>query len=157
MSRKKSYIEVRTSVEQIKERLVGCMKGTPHAALIAETIVDGLADSEMGLSHLYNAFSGLKPSVHVKIGDDVLIPWDNMPTWRMNKDKMREAGLLVKETLVKAVVVDINHNRRESIQVRYERIDESGKSAEDSYSCIPDVVFNHSEEYPENLSDDKPF
>lgn len=151
---KKQYIEVRISVEQIKKKLIDCFsKNTPFASLIADTIVDNISTTEMGLSHLYNAFSGVKPEVHVKIGDDVLVPWDNMPSWRMSKEKMQEAHMLKHDKYIKAVVEQINFTRRESVTVRYNSIDDKGVENTSTYSLIPEVVYQATEEFPENLGD----
>lgn len=146
----KEYVDVRVSTAQIKRNLRDMLLSNPHRELIASTIVDNLAETEVGLAHLYNALSGIKPTVHVKLGDDALVKFDNLPTWRMDRTKMEESGQMEKGH-VKVSVKEINLQRRESIIVEYTSYKADNSQEVVTYSVSPEYVHLNNEEYPEGF------
>jgi hypothetical protein len=154
---KKQYLDVRVSMDQLIKRLEDCfVKNLPNRSLIAETIINNLVLTEMGLSHLYNAFSGIKPYIHVKIDDEVLVPWDSLPTWRLDKKLMMEKGYLIKKDYVRATIKSIDLSKRDSIEIEYKYPNSSSIENEEltgNFIVRPDVVFLINDELPENLAD----
>lgn len=147
----REYVDIRVTTEQIKKTLKDMIKqDNPHRNLIVDIIIDGLGETEIGLSLLYNSFSGVAPSVHVKVGDDVLVKYENLPTWRMNRDKMEEANQMEKG-FVKCVVNEINLNRNESIIVNFQAYDDKNNITPTTYSMKPENVNLNNEEYPEGF------
>ena len=145
----KEYVDVRVSTAQIKRTLRDMLLNNPHRELIASTIVDNLSETEVGLAHLYNALSGVKPTVHVKVGDDALVKFDNLPTWRMDRTKMEESGQMEKGH-VRVSVKEINLQRRESIIIEYTSYKADSQEVV-AYSLSPEYVHLNNEEYPEGF------
>ncbi len=153
MEKIQTYVQVRVSAEQIEKRLLDCLDmHIPNRTLIAKVIIENLTMTDLGLAQLYNAFSGIKPEVHVKIGDDVLVEYKNL-SWRMNKPRMEEAGMIYKKKYVKGVVHDIDLRKTDSIGIQYTYMPDSGDAATDTYFVDPSHVIKTTEEYPEDLGD----
>lgn len=150
---KKQYLVVHVSMEQLIKKLEDCFdKNLLNRSLIAKTIITNLGPTEMGLSHLYNAFSGIEPNVHVKIGDEVLIAWDHLPTWRINKTAMLDNKYIIKKHYVKGTVENIDYTKRDCIEVAYNYIDNNNEEKNDTYWLKPDSVWLVDDELPENLA-----
>lgn len=150
---KKKYIELKISVEQLENILIKSIKlNTPHRELIAKTILHSLSHTEMGMTHLYNAFVGIEYHYHVKIGDRVLVKFENLPTWRMNKDHTQEAGLLIKGEYMMGVVSDINQERIEGVQISFHYVNDQKEMQEGTFYLNPELITLDTEEYPENLN-----
>ena len=147
----KKYVDIRVSTDQMKSTLRTKLSDKcPYKEVLVDAIIDTLAETEMGLSNLYNAFSGVIPTVHVKIGDDVLVSFDHLPTWRMDRERMREAGHL-ERGYVKCTVKEIHLQRRESIIVQYTACRSDNSQEEVTYSLNPESVHLNNEEYPEGF------
>ncbi len=150
----RTYIEVKIATDEIRKTLLSCLdKNNPHRELIATTIMEHLKITDMGLEQLFNAFSGLKPSVHVKIGDTVLVKYNNLPSWRMNEERMRNAGMIYRDTYIKGEVHSIDLLRKDSVCFKFTYLPNEGDAHSDTYYVNPELVVQATEEYPENLGD----
>ena len=133
----------------------------PYNKLIAETIVDALENSEMGLYHLVRALLGKRFVPKYKPLDKVLVKADQIATWRYNLDEMKSKDLIIKDYL-EAQVVSVNVYKRAMYEIRYTCIlTTSHEFAEDSYHVeekyLMDIPFDMPDGNNNSNDDTLPF
>ena len=110
-------VNITITKEQIFKKLKSILK-SEHAHLISKIIIDNLAITEVGLSQLYKSFTGVEDTVDFRLGDEVYVEWNQLNTWRFNKDKMIANGLL-EQGVVRCTIIEINMCRNCSIQISH--------------------------------------
>lgn len=150
MAEQKKYITINVSVDSLKNTLKKLLTKSAHSNLIADVIINSLEHSEVGLEHLHNAFSGIEPHTVLKIGDDVLVSFSDLHTWRMNKTNMIAAGLIKKGNMVQAEVLDIDLYKSASIQISYTKLDDAGTTDKDTMWINSTQLTVVTEEFPED-------
>lgn len=104
----------------------------PNSKLIIDAIVGNLTQTVNGYTHLYKAFMGLDIIPKFKVGDNVWIEENGLPSWRMNMDKMKADGKFFQGKLAgKIDKVDIYSS--EIYTIEFNAYDKAGVEATDSY------------------------
>lgn len=100
---KKTHINVEVSVADIRSSLRKRIT-SEHADLITDVIMGNLEKTEVGYRQVYLALSGVQEKLRFSPGDKVVVPVDHLSTWKFDKVKSSEAGL-IHQGKVKAIVV----------------------------------------------------
>lgn len=124
---KKEKFDVRITTEELRLRLQSELAQSKFSSLVASVIIDNLSETDVGLEQLYKAFSGVAPVAKFKVLDKVLVNKDSLPTWRLDA---KETEKLLFKGKFKAVITQVNLQRKASYRVSYEYV-ENGKSAEE--------------------------
>lgn len=148
----KDHIFVKVDIATIKKALhnkIGSFD-TPATHILINAIVENLAETEVGLQQLYMALNGIEATSRFRVGDTVLVPWGLLPNWRLDFDKTKEAGLIVKDCVV-AEVDEINLRRSTSLTVVYKAVKKNeAEPVEDSYMLSEtDNIILANEEMPD--------
>jgi hypothetical protein len=126
---KKETVVVEVSVASIKQAFEKVIN-SKHAPIIVDAIVKHLQESELGLEDLYHSLLGAERSFKYKPLDKVWISLDHLPSWRIDKDKSLQAGLIEKERFIKCTIIDINPLSRSCYKIEFVAIatgkDETG-------------------------------
>jgi hypothetical protein len=121
MSDKKSYVDVRIEVEEVRAALKKIIR-SDFNNLIAEVIIDNLNETEVGISQLYLAMSGVRKLPRFKVLDEIYAEVPSLASWRMDKSRMETEKMLF-QGKVKCKITDINLQRRDSYHVEYTFLD----------------------------------
>ena len=129
---KKEHINIRVSLEELRAGLQKMIR-SEHSSLISKVIIDNLSVTEVGLQQLYRAMSGVSEKFKYKTLDEVSVKYDALSTWRMDKEKMKEANLIFQDH-VNGTVTEVDPQRSQPYHINYECIDSKGaRSKEDSW------------------------
>lgn len=141
----KDYIMVKIYKEQIRTQLKK-MLSSEYSDLISQVIVDNLSVTEVGLSQLYKSFSGLKDEFKFKVGQKVLVNESNLYSWRIDKEKMAEAGML-KQGKITCMIANLTKTQAKPYTVKYTYINSSGEQGEETTDVNESEMFPV-DEYP---------
>ena len=141
----KDYIQVKIHKEQIRTQLKK-MLSSEHSDLISQVIIDNLSVTEVGLSQLYKSFSGLKDEFKFKVGQKVLVNQSSLHTWRIDYEKMTEAGM-IKQGQITCMITKLIKTQENPYTVKYIYLDSSGKEGEDTTDVEESAIFPL-DEYP---------
>lgn len=97
-----------------------------HSDLIASVIIAHLETTTIGLEQLAMSLMGVAPMTNFKPLDEVYVNFQSLATWRMSREEMEKAGKIFKGK-VYCVVIETNIYSKETVHVRYECIDDTGK------------------------------
>lgn len=125
------------------------MLASDNSELISQVIVGHLATTDVGLEHLYKAFSGVPVVPKFKEGEVLWTNYSNCRTWNMDKDKMTEAGM-IHQGKVKVKIKEIDMRRHNPYKVFHEVIDSSGKK-ENSDAELGEEELQPIDTFPLNL------
>lgn len=150
---KRDHIFVKITVEEIKEALHKVIK-SEHAHLISNTIVEQLSFTEVGIDKLYLSLNGIKQSYKYNVLDEVWVKVDQLPSWRMNKDIMKENGMIFND-YIKCMITAIHPNKGHCYVVRFEVMKDSTKEKSfEEYDIREDAI---QKQHPELEGDLLPF
>jgi len=113
-------ITIRVSKQEIQYEFSKLLTG-PNKDVIADIVVNHLAEREIGLHQLYKALSGIKPVSKYKVLDEVLINIRAVYNYKMNKDKTEVSKLMFKGYLP-GKVTTIDLYREDAILVQFKCI-----------------------------------
>lgn len=143
----KDHILVKISKEQIRTQLKK-MLGSEHCDLISQVIIDNLSETEVGLTQLYKAFSGLKDQLKYKAGQVVWVKVSTLYSWRIEKDKMVQAGMIHQDQVM-ALITEINETKLLPYKIKYAYIGGGGSQEEDQME-VAEEALNPYDGYPMN-------
>lgn len=141
---------VKVVISTLKKMLFDRLEGSHHSRrILVDAIIDNLGETEVGLEQLYMAMQGIEVEIPFSVGDRVLIPFDSLATWRLDLDKTKEAGLLVKGCVV-AEINEINPRKAQPIYVKYKAVKKNGtEPEEDTWILKASDVTIANEELPD--------
>jgi hypothetical protein len=152
MEKPKTHIEVKVSVESIRDSLRKKIV-SEHSALIANVIIGNLASTEVGLEHLYKAMSGIQDKFKYKVGDLVRVEMDHLYSWQFDKDKTEQQCDVVQKKLL-CQVRSINPAKKQAYELAYTAI--SGASApKEMTSMVAEEKMHLDDEWPEDLGEEE--
>lgn len=128
-----THIEVKVTVESIRDSLRKKIV-SENSKLITDVIIDNLSITEVGLKQLFRALSGIEDKIPYKVGDFVMVKIDPLYSWKFDKVKTREAGLIVQERL-RAQIISIKPYHDASLEIQYDVLD----SNEDTIRIVSPV------------------
>lgn len=140
-------IQINVPVEEVRVRLEE-MLDSPHRNMVADVIIGYLDKSPGGLEALVKALHGYQFFPKYKEGDEVLVDPTYLSSWRIDKDKMKEKGLLMKEG-VRCKIESVDWYHTFPYRVSYNWINDKDETGEDKYSVREENMFQ--EEYPEDI------
>lgn len=144
-------INVSISTDELKQALLKCFAKHEHKEIIVNVIIGTLNQTEMGLSHLYKALLGVEPQSKLKIGDKVLANLQNLPTWRIDKDKTLANGLLDKNDNMVCTVTAINNYKSDNIEIEINYMNSKEDEVQkDTYPVSDDKLFLIDDSFPED-------
>jgi len=108
------------SKKDLKQALRGVIT-SPHRENIVNAIIDTCTLTEE-IENLALALMGIKREFPFKILDEVWIKINALPTWRMDKSRMRKENLVFKD-LVKGTVVKSTDSNQNVFTVEFLSID----------------------------------
>lgn len=135
MSRQLSMnIEDGELIDVLEDALSGCS----HSHIIAKAIVNNLAKTPVGLSHLIKALVGLDVSTKYNVGDKVYAKRQNLPTWRWDDTRMKE--LLFQDCLL-CEIESIDLYSADPYGIVYTIYREGNENSEvDRYNCKDEAL-----------------
>lgn len=95
--------------------------GEPNAALIAKKIIENLELTEMGLSHLLQAYLGVEEQTPWVVGDECMVDPSEIHGWTCDVPKMREKGMLHKG-YIKGKIKEIDFRKKKAINFEFEGV-----------------------------------
>lgn len=135
-----SKITFEVTDEEIKKYLIKLIK-SPNAELIAKTIVNHVQESELGLEDLYKSMLGLERTFKYNTLDTVWVRFGHLATWRYDKEKMKEQGLIVKDEYVKCTIVEIYPFKKCCYVLKYNCAKSSDSEiTTDTYNVPEDLI-----------------
>ena len=119
-----THIDVKVTVESIRDSLRKRIV-SENSKLITDVIIGNLSITEVGLRQLFKALSGVEESVPYKVGDFVMVRIDPLYGWKFDKDKTKEAGLII-QGRVRAQIMAIKQYQDAAIELKYNVLDSNG-------------------------------
>ena len=150
MKKIKQVVDVSISREETIIALKKVIK-SPHAELIAITIVNHLETRPMGTAQLIKSISGIEDSLEYEIGQKVLTNLDNIYHWRLNREETKASNLAFKE-LAQGIITGFKMHEVANITIDYHHIDDSHIVAISSADLIDsNVIIDDRLLYSENV------
>jgi hypothetical protein len=148
MSKKKT-LNYQVTEDELK-RTLRTILNSPYSTLIANVIIDNLKETDVGLNQFTKALSGISSEIPFKVLEDIWVPYENLATWRLNKQAMLDNGMVIRG-YVKCSIVEIHPTRSESLRVKYFcRLEKSPEIVEfDTYDVSHDVCLKATEDFIE--------
>ena len=115
------YIDYKMSISELKHVLKTQIR-SEHSSLMAEIIINHLELTELGLSQLIGAMCGHKQTTNFKVLDEVYVSFDNLASWKMERNVMLANKLLFQDNIL-CKIIEIDLRKKESINVEYQYID----------------------------------
>jgi len=137
-------INIEITDRDIEILLLNNLKDSPNKKLITKTIVNHLGTTDMGIECVYKSFLGIDRKFDYKIGQEVWVKLDILPTWRMNLDKMKEEKRIFQEQ-IRAFITEIVPLNRHCYRIEYEYLDKEDKEVKDQ-TQISELYINPIEE-----------
>jgi len=109
------------------------MIGSPHCKLLSSIIINNLEKTDRGLHQIVKAFAGVQEVSKYKVLDTLMVPWEDLSTWKMNEDAMIKDGLIIKGH-VECVIFKIDPFKNENLYVRYHIIRGPDTASEEATS-----------------------
>lgn len=133
MSKKTFNIEI--SIDTLKKRIekVFVSSKEPHAKLLSKMIMANLTETEVGIKQVFLAFLGIEETIPYMVGDNIIVNSDYLPTWRWNKERMKE--LIVNKTL-KAKITEIYPHKNFNIGLSYQCYKDGFEELQEDTSTI---------------------
>lgn len=95
--------------------------------MIADVIIDNLADTDKGISQLVMAFLGVRESTWWKPGDECLVKPAVIYGWGIEKDEMQKQGMYVKD-MIKAKITAIDMTKKRQVTVLFEALEKDSSA-----------------------------
>ena len=119
-----THIDVKVTVESIRDSLRKRIV-SENSKLITDVIIGNLNTTEVGMNQLFKALSGIEDKISYKIGDFVMVDTGPLYTWKFDKEKTREAGLIIQDR-VRAQIIRIDKYRDTPLELKYNVKDSDG-------------------------------
>jgi len=119
---------VRLSHSDIKKGLLSVLTG-PNKKLVADIIIEALLTNDTQCELLAKAMYGIPYKLNYNVGDIVLVKWDNLPTWRYDKDATLKLNP-VKSDRILAKIIEVNKYLSNPYQIEYDVV-KGGKEEKD--------------------------
>ena len=148
-------ITIRVTKSEIQYEFSKLLTG-PNKDVIADVVINHLAEKEIGLQQLYKALSGIKPTSKHKVLDDVLINITSLYSYKMNKDKTEVSKLMFKGYLP-GKVTTINLYKESPILVQFTCIGDDDKEVVVESWVEERHLLPRSSDIIESDKDDMPF
>lgn len=154
---KKSHIDVKVSVESIRDSLRKLIVSV-HSNLITDVIIGNLDKTDVGFDQLYKALSGVQELPKFKVGDHVMIKVTSLYTWQFDQAKTEDAGLTL-QGRIKCLIIDIDPYKKDPYEVSYKAIKVVGgvDTETDLKSQVQENTMCLEEEWPTESNNDLPF
>jgi len=123
-------INIEITYRDIEILLLNNLKDSPNKKLITKTIVNHLGATDMGIECVYKSFLGIDRKFDYKIGQEVWVKFDILPSWRINLDKMKEEKRIFQEQ-IRAHITEIVPLNRSCYRIEYDYIDKEDKEVKD--------------------------
>lgn len=121
---KKEHIDVQISIQSIRDSLRKRIV-SENSDMITDVIIMNLKKSPRGLEQLYKALSGVRDELKFKPGDKVYADISYLHTWKFDKDKSSEAGLVINKKML-SLVTAVDPQDQYTYEVTTEALDHSG-------------------------------
>ena len=118
--------------DDLIKSLEGALSAHPHNKVLAKSIVNNLDKSQVGIEHLVKALLGIEIKTDLKVDDVVSVPYQYLPTWRIDKDLTHKAGLIFQDRM-EATILEIDLYSIEPLKIEYEYINNAGEKLKDTY------------------------
>jgi len=112
-----THIDVKVTVESIRDSLRKRIV-SENSKLLTDVIIGNLNTTEVGMAQLFKALSGIEETISYKVGDFVMVKTEPLYGWKFDKDKTKEAGLIIHDR-VRAQVVCIDKYKLNSLELSY--------------------------------------
>ena len=139
MINKKTHIDVKVSIESIRDSLRKKIV-SEHSHLIADVIMGNLVKTEIGLEMLFKALNGVITTPKYKIGDWILADYNSLYTWQFDKNKSEE---LLIQGKMRAQIREIDIFMPNPYKIGYkafksEELKELESDVQERYICLED-------------------
>jgi len=149
-----THIEVKVTVESIRDSLRKRIV-SENSKLITDVIISNLSVTEVGIKQLFKALNGIEESVPYKVGDFVMVKIEPLYGWKFDKDKTKEAGLIIQGRL-RAQIIAIKLYQDAAVELKYSVLDSSGEPI-DVMSPVRIHEVCLEDEWPGEPAEDLPF
>lgn len=117
----KAYFTLEIGTDELI-RLVQSNLKTPSADKVAEVIVNCLAQSETGLTHVYKALNGIFPETKIKVGEIYYVDVAYLPNWRFDREATLALPGTKDDTLIPVRVESIDLYRLTPYEIRFKHV-----------------------------------
>lgn len=146
----KDYFEIKMTKQDMVNLLEQGLSSCQYSRLVAETIVDNLALTEVGLEQVFKALRGIHIQLKYKLGDELWMSEDMLYTWKANKNKMLAEGL-IHQGKVLVQVNELRPNHSETYVVQHTYINDAGETCEEKYKTIREENLFPRDSFPLDL------
>jgi hypothetical protein len=119
-----THIDVKVTVESIRDSLRKRIV-SENSKLLTDVIIGNLNTSEVGMTQLFKALSGIEDTIPYKVGDFLMVKISPLYGWKFDKEKTKEAGLIIQDR-IRAQLVCINRYKETPLEVIYAVKDSEG-------------------------------
>lgn len=144
------YFEIKMTKQDMVNLLEKELSSCSYPKLVAETIIDNLALTEIGLQQVFKALRGLKVQLKYSLGDELWMSEDQLYTWRADKDKMRAEGLIHQGKLL-VQIIELRPNSLEPYMVQYTYVNTAGETLQEKNKTISEELLFPADQFPLDL------
>lgn len=139
-------ISVTITYEEVLELLTKQIKDSPLKTPLKEFLEAHLSE-DYKITQLYKVLTGVSLETKVKLGESFWVKYHSLPSWKFDKQKMREENMLVEDKIL-CRVTEINKYLEEPIKVGYMYIDDQGAKKQEEYFLRETYLTDKNEEFP---------
>lgn len=152
---KKNSVNITIQESEIRAGLKRIIR-SDHSQLIVDSIIGHLSQHNPGLEDLFLAMAGIEKKLAFKPTDEVYVPLGRLPSWKVNKENTREAGLANKDYVV-CVVKEVNHYASYRVHVKWTAKNDQNEDVSGEDWMNEDWLFTAEEQFPADPDNDLPF
>ena len=133
-------INISVSNDELIKIMEGVLSAHPHNTILARVIVNNLLKTSVGVGQLVKGLIGLETTTEFKVDDVVWVPIRQLPTWRINVDKMREEGMIFQD-MIEATILDVDLYDASPLSIEYEMYTSDNQRTKDKFRVDLKVVY----------------
>ena len=146
-------INVEVTDKDIKEMLRKNIV-MPKASRFIDLLVGHICKERTSMEQIYKALLGIYPEFKYKAGDWVYVKWDNIATWRVDKEPTMSLPGVKNNEFIPCLIYDIDTYGEVPYKIKYQSV-KSGdtKGCEQEYYVVESAIQGKVENLEEVLDD----
>ena len=146
-------INVEVTDKDIKEMLRKNIV-MPKASRFIDLLVGHICKERTSMEQIYKALLGIYPEFKYKTGDWVYVKWDNIATWRVDKDLTLALPEVKNNEFIPCFIYDLDIYGEVPYKIKYQSV-KSGdtKGCEQEYYVVESAIQGKVENLEEVLDD----
>lgn len=126
----------------------------PKASKFVDLLVGHICKERTSMEQIYKAMLGIYPEFKYKTGDWVYVKWDNIATWRVNKELTMALPGVKNNEFIPCLIYDIDTYGEVPYKIKYQSVKSGETNAcEQEYYVLESAIHSKVENLEEVLDE----